>query len=388
MGNNLYTATSEATARLAKERGDPWIPRAAVEGSNVCGRVITRYWPEIDASVADTLVTTMLGVTAVSDPQADGQTYTGAYAVSDVWKEEGEDRRVTIYQKLTRVVTVTTGSDLPTAIAVGSVDAINDFQLQVGTTNITIYKYLWLHPSSRVNALNSTTVAITPPNGLTELKRFFDVEPLGDRTGTLTVVFQAVIWPNTVAAGTPTYSHITAEEGSASESGKDHSQTTQYFGVANSDADSVIDTLSESTPSGSWVTDMIRYAERNPGEAVITRNRVKINTTDVNAQTGAPATDGLLLAMDISMLDGDSIAHERLFPSLLPATAALLVTYIKANPVFTVGGTSYRTTKISAQHLKSGLMNVKQVGELAVIRGAFPGGQLGKMYFWLQDIIT
>ena len=75
MGNNLYTTVAEADARLVSERGDVL----------VAGDILTREWPLIDATYADGLMAALLLTKTVTGPLADSQTFTGTFAVSDVF---------------------------------------------------------------------------------------------------------------------------------------------------------------------------------------------------------------------------------------------------------------------------------------------------------------
>lgn len=96
--------TANADAKLVSITGDP----------QVAGTKLTREWRHIIPTAADTLFTTALATTSVTNPQADGQAYTGTFAVSTLAPQKQADGTVTIKQVLTKVTDVTNYTALAT----------------------------------------------------------------------------------------------------------------------------------------------------------------------------------------------------------------------------------------------------------------------------------
>jgi len=84
------TTTSENLAILVSKDKDP-----VKEGFT-----LTRMWTFLDATVADTLSTTLDSHPLVKNPQADGQTYTGDFASAKVVLEGGIDDNNQRYRKI------------------------------------------------------------------------------------------------------------------------------------------------------------------------------------------------------------------------------------------------------------------------------------------------
>jgi len=98
----LTTAdVAEGDAVLVSIEGDP----------QVAGYRMVREWRYLLDTAADTLFTTLNGTASYTNPQADGQTYTGVFAVATHAPQKKADRTVTIRQVLTKVIDLTTGAD-------------------------------------------------------------------------------------------------------------------------------------------------------------------------------------------------------------------------------------------------------------------------------------
>ena len=77
----LKTALTESLARLIPGR---------VKNPTIAGDKISRRWEFIDATTSDTLMATVPAT--VTNPLADGQTYTGSYAVGSQVAQAQDDR--------------------------------------------------------------------------------------------------------------------------------------------------------------------------------------------------------------------------------------------------------------------------------------------------------
>ena len=92
----------EADARLVGFVGDP----------QIAGSRMTREWKWLLPTAADTLYTSALGTTSVTDPKADNQAFTGTFAVATLAPIKEPDGTVTIRQVLTKVTAITAYTDL------------------------------------------------------------------------------------------------------------------------------------------------------------------------------------------------------------------------------------------------------------------------------------
>ena len=84
----LNTTVAEADARLDRV----WIDPSTGDFK------IKRFWPKIDAQQTQALIATLTA--AVTNPKADGVTYTGSFSVVDVYADGEQERDITIVQIL------------------------------------------------------------------------------------------------------------------------------------------------------------------------------------------------------------------------------------------------------------------------------------------------
>lgn len=267
---NLTLTLTDAGWRVVQE---PLDPKAA-------GAVLVRETPNMDATVMKGLMSTQLSTLTVTDPVADGQTYTGLWVLSkpEAIPTEGDDRRwFSLRQTLTKVTNATTQETLPTSyIDQDGMDVLNVFQLEEGITDHIARSWLFLNPAQQTTILGLT---ITPPSGYVEKQRKVIIEEAGNRTMTLTILFRKVTWPNTVTTGIPARQYQTGESGhnSINEMGKRKTESAPGVPIAN--AVTVVETLAPNDTD--WATEHISSQDGGNGEAVITRIRRKINTTKI-----------------------------------------------------------------------------------------------------------
>ena len=268
MGNNLYTTVAEADARLVGERGDVL----------VAGDILTREWPFVDATYADGLMATLLLTKTVTSPLADSQTFTGTFAVSDVFSTASEDRSVTITQKLTLI---DEGGNLGTPIQMARVKIEEVFGLQEGTTNDVAYQYLYLHPEERTT-YDSVTVSVpSDPSGLAEKDRRWVVEGMGDRTASLFVLFRKIVWP---AWGHDGSAADLTEYGNAGTANEKETITKTWENIANGDMATAISDIRLGTTtaaeSGYIIVDTGIRDNHNGSLNIFQVQRKQVNDVD------------------------------------------------------------------------------------------------------------
>ncbi|MBW1782447.1 MAG: hypothetical protein JRL30_17105 [Deltaproteobacteria bacterium] len=256
--SSLRTTTSEATAQLVRRDAQVLSP----------GDVLVQGWPEIDPTVADTLVTAMRGVATVTNPKADGQTITGRFAVSKVESFEDERRWVKIHRTLTKIAA---DDALTTPIQMGREEVMNAFSLAEGTDNSVGYDYLYLDPADRATYIAK---AVTPPAGYAEADRRFEVG--ADMTGTLQVLFRKVTWTAWAAASIAWTDYF-------DYAGERDGQVRHYAGIAKGDLAAAVAALL-SAPAG-YALDQLAVSDNRDGSISLAQT-IREKTDDaVPAQT-------------------------------------------------------------------------------------------------------
>ncbi len=146
------TSTLEADARLVSKSKDV----------NVPGFTLTRMWAFIDATAADALSVALDAVATYTNPQADGQTYTGTFVNSKVVADEGDDnneRYVNIIQTLILVTTVSAYTDLTNPLALQKNEIEDLFGIQTGEGDRLALEYRNLNPTSNAVCMSTVTDA-------------------------------------------------------------------------------------------------------------------------------------------------------------------------------------------------------------------------------------
>ena len=90
----IKTSLAENDARLVRYIGDC----VAVTGDTPVELV--RAWPNISATVVQSLVTSINNSSAVSNPKASGVTWVGTFYRRRAWAEENDERTSTVYEHL------------------------------------------------------------------------------------------------------------------------------------------------------------------------------------------------------------------------------------------------------------------------------------------------
>ncbi len=271
MPYNLYTTTSEAQARLVGFQGEEATP----------GYVLTRKWEFIDATVADTLVVALEAVTQYTNPQADGQTYTGTFANSVVESSADDKRQVTITQQLTLVAVIGTTDaidDMPEPLVTRYTDEdINDLEFSDWEVPRQRLRLTWanIDPESIDNVVDQDNIskadweaeaATYVSSGLTEdVASEWEYSALNwshERNGTATVVVDYVD-NDFNEDGTENAKQITTVR---NEGGWGETQVDRIKGKAQSDAVNTFTAMSADTDK---VITSKSWRDGQPGEAII-----------------------------------------------------------------------------------------------------------------------
>ena len=187
----LATTTAEADARLIRKTKEP----------NVPGFTLERMWPFIDATVADTLSTTLDAVATYSGPKADNQTYSGTFVHSKVVAEEGEndhnERYVNIKQTVILISAVANIADLAAvpSIILQKNEIKAALAIQTGEEDTIAYRFFNLNPANRavlMGLADADLVTNISGAGWTYVDRTFDEQK--DGTAIFTVIFKKVAW--------------------------------------------------------------------------------------------------------------------------------------------------------------------------------------------------
>ena len=192
----LLTAISDAEWRLISDEGNPVVD----------GYKLTRMTAFINATVADTIFATAVALDTVVSPVADGQTYSGTFAMNKVTMDEGRDdnnqRYCNLIEDLTLVSAVANIAALVAlnAIIIQDNEILNLFGItaELGEGDGIVYIYHNINPTERANCMglsDSDLVSNLPGAGWSYLSREFKV--MEDNTARFMVVFKKAAWVNT-----------------------------------------------------------------------------------------------------------------------------------------------------------------------------------------------
>lgn len=156
--SQLYTSAASAEARFGRVETD------------IADRAFTliRFWPAIHAASADTVILDLANDTYVTNPVADGQTYSGKYANSSLkpHPDAGDvgtgERGITVEQQLIRIRPVTSDTSLIFPLVQRTRDVLHPFGEGRGTKDGLIYRYRNLDPASdtKCMAIADTTLEV------------------------------------------------------------------------------------------------------------------------------------------------------------------------------------------------------------------------------------
>ncbi len=267
----LYTTLDEDLARLTRREKIP----------TIAGDSLIRRWEEIDATVADDLVTAVTGTT-IATPKADKQEYAGTFARGNIRAEGQGGRQVTISESLTLFNTVTSSiSTLQDLSPIKTYDnqILNNFGLHEGEKDAVAFVYSNMNPSDAQKTIcmgysdNDIASTLGMANG-DYLQRSFKTQE--DGTATFTIAAENPKWLNTWAADA-----IKMQE--QSTGGYKLKELNEATGVSEANrASSFLAAQSPSDPDTRNVV-MTQFIERANGERVISQTEGKVSIA-----TGSP----------------------------------------------------------------------------------------------------
>jgi len=286
----LYTTTAENEAWLVSKDND----------INIDGFRLSRMWPYIDATAADTLSATMEGVLTYSGPLADQQTYAGTFVNSKVQcleaggaSDDNNQRYVNILQDLIKVTTVTgVGNLSSTPIVVQENEILDLFAFEQGELDTMAYQWNNIDPSAASRKAcfvitdgdleDLANVATNSPATLWEYQdRRFDEKP--DGTATFTVLWKQAAWTN-ITGATP--NQTIAREVEVALGNRDpqndvdgirSTRTATSTGIPTDDIEEVKD--NQIASSGHAITS-ISIRDNKDGSSTLNKTETKIRAID------------------------------------------------------------------------------------------------------------
>jgi len=275
----------EAGAVLISAEGDP----------AQSDYVITREWRYLLDTNADVVFTTLNAVKSYADPQADGQTYTGTFAVTTIAPQKQADRTVIIRQVLTLVSplddTLPVEGDLPTPVLTRDEKVLQPFSIEEGTENVIVNRYqnLKIGDESNLELLD-----IAGPDGYSEKDR--RIAEQDNNTLTMDILYRKVAWDNEVDedSGVATRSEgtqISNKGADTTQFGVSKVTTTVIDGIPIVDAATSV-TLIAANPTSGYVSQSAGYSDSGDGNARITTREEKYNVTaTTSTPTGETTTE-------------------------------------------------------------------------------------------------
>ena len=233
----LYTTLAEAKARLIPGR---------IKNPTIAGDKINRRWEKIDATQSQDLMASV--PSTVVNPQADGETYTGTYAVGQQLAQAQGDRAVTITQELTLINTIT--STIGTLQALSPLKEYNNeilraFSLEEGEGDRIAWTYKNINPENRSIAMaysDSDIESTVGANAGEYLSRRFIIQE--DGTATFVIITEGHTWS---AWGHDSYAADKTEYDNAGTANERERITKTWEGIRISDIATAVSNMRTGT---------------------------------------------------------------------------------------------------------------------------------------------
>lgn len=378
MASTLYTSTAEDKARFVKSDADMAVTQTEADAES---RTLWREWPSIDASDAKDLAGTMMGTAQVTDPQADEETYTGLYSVADVVVIENNRRWVTIRQKLIRITTITSSTDLPQPVDSARRETYRPFQYDPGYGDIRIFEYKFLDRSSREVCMDEDNISDDDleQSGYTLEGRRWITEERGDRTCTFVTFQRKVTWENINEAGNAVDNDHDMEIDGYYSGDKylklNYSKRNVAYGVPIDDAADVVTkwTDDEDPATSGYATEKISIIMQPNGEVFLSRVLDYANTDSTDY------TNGFVIRRNMYMVNAVPKAIVVMVPKLTKTDADSLISNLGSRSTIVLDGTTYRNYGVSRNILPSGLANVLVEGRILGLTGRRSNMVLGEI---------
>lgn len=266
------TEAADTEARLIKDDVD------AQNGK----RIVTRYWQGVDPLYEQTILANRLTTKSRTDVTVRGKTYTGTWAVSNVFGEPMEgDGAIRVVETLTQITSITTITDLQalTPLFNQENEILNLFGIQTGEGDYCTATYTNLNPASRevVMELSDANIltAATPTGDIAGTWTYADRKWVEgkDNTAQLIVLLKSMFWRSwaTALAAGPTKLEYT-------EAGTERQGIKKYWlGVAKGDLAAAITALlsevtvaTETSPAEHHIR-VVSATDNHDGSITLTR---------------------------------------------------------------------------------------------------------------------
>jgi len=296
---------------------------------NSNGFTLKRMWDFIDATVADTLVDTRVASSPVSNPQADGQTYTGTFVIAKVFAKEADglsddnnERYVNIEEtniKVSAPADASTLASLEPIIQQGN-EIITGFSWEDGEEDDLRYIYKNVNPTSRATLMaisDADLVSNISGAGWTYIDREFTEEE--NNTGTFVVFFKKETWtnetgttPDQTIARTRTIG-LGNYDPQNDKSGVNRTKTTRSEGIPIADLEEIRD--NQVAESGYAINRIQAIDNKNGSGTIGTRQVKKRATTDqfvvgFTSEQGVQAESQTVTWHDLSETDADTVYND------------------------------------------------------------------------------
>lgn len=253
LGLGLATTLDQGEAWLKQSRGSP----------QEAGFEIVQLWPWVDPQEADNLSVALNAITSVASPQADGETYSGSFVVSEIGDDRNGEGSIAIWRKLALYTDVTDEASLPTPEKHSRRMTLNRLGLEEGDDWDVLHIYSNINPADYL-----TVLSLSPTeSGYTIVDRKTEIVP--NKTLTFKVMFDKNTSKWSSDSDASMVKTIRQNPGGSNE-GKIDIAT----GIATSDA---ADYVSSETTETGFAMDQVGFSERAKGESVINKRSTKYN---------------------------------------------------------------------------------------------------------------
>jgi hypothetical protein len=268
-----YTELTEAKARLVDR----------TKTLSIAGDSLTRSWEKIDATVADTLVSAVTGST-VTNPEADGQTYTGTFARNTITAKGQDDRSVIVLEDLTLINTVTATIGTLQALSPTKTydnEILNNWGINEGELDTVLWQYKNMNPSDaqRIICLGYSDSDIEATLGLAAgsyQKRRFDIQE--DNTATFTIASEEPTWSSA------SWATQKKEMQESNSNGHRVARQTTATGLDNAAGNTAYAAAKADTTEVTRTVLMARLTELANGERVVDQTKGEISESTDTAE--------------------------------------------------------------------------------------------------------
>lgn len=338
----LLTTLPEGKARL--------VPGRTVTPT-IAGDKLLRRWEYVDATYSDTLVTALKAIATVVDPEADGQTYTGTYAVGSVTAQAQGDRSVTITQELTLINAIT--STIGTLQALSPLkeydnEILQAFSIQDGEADRISWTYKNIDPTDRAIAMAYSDANLETTLGANAgeyLARKFTVEE--DGTGTFVIITEGHAWDSTWDNA------VKMQESNVG--GYRLAENNEATGIPESGRDAAFTAAQAASDTSTRSVAMTQLIEKANGERIINQIEkwVSVLTTDASA---------VIIKVGENVGNRDAMLGRVWWRRTLSAKAILTTpTTGKAVIDYTYNSVTYTHTEVRVEDNGDGSYNVFQM---------------------------